>query len=304
MRKDTRARKIAGVIGAVLAVGSLLAACTSGPSSDPSSSSTQSGDAIWDRIEAEKSIKVGIFNQAPYGYLTADGEVAGESIDTLRAALATYGIDNIEAEVVEFSALVPGLAAGRFDAIAAGLYVNPERCEQVAFGTPTLKMGETFLVHTGNPKNLHSYADVVADSTARLGVTGGSAEFKFARDAGIPEGQIVVFADNGGMVAGLKANRVDAIGITVGTAANLMMKDPDSGLEIAEPFDSVLNGEELAGYGAVAFNKSATVLLEKFNSAIESLRASGELVTVMENNNLSAKEVAPTTVTVEQLCAG
>ena len=29
--------------------------------------------------------------------------------------------------------VIPGLNAGRFDLIAAGLFITPERCEQVAF---------------------------------------------------------------------------------------------------------------------------------------------------------------------------
>ena len=42
--------------------------------------------------------------------------------------------------------IVDGPDAGRFDIIAAGMYVTPERCRQVAFSEPTYAVGEGFVV--------------------------------------------------------------------------------------------------------------------------------------------------------------
>jgi polar amino acid transport system substrate-binding protein len=264
---------------------------------------TASGGDPWDALRRGKRIRVGIFNQAPYGYLTPDGTVGGESVDTLRAVMRTYGINELEPSVVEFNALVPGLAAGRFDAICAGLYINPQRCSEVAFGMPHLKMGETFLVKKGNPRNLHSYADVVANPGVKLGVNGGTAEFKYAQDAGIPSGQIVTFTDSAGLISGLKSGRVDAIGLTVGTAANTLSKGGNEDLEMAVPFESTIKGKEIAGYGAVAFQKNWSTVVARYNEGLQKLRDSGELARIMQQNKLTPAEVAPAEKTVEQLCA-
>ena len=52
---------------------------------------------------------VGLANEKPYAYIETDGTVTGAIIEVLRAALKPMGIDKIEANINEFSALVPGL---------------------------------------------------------------------------------------------------------------------------------------------------------------------------------------------------
>ncbi len=54
--------------------------------------------------------------------------------------------------LTEFGSLIPGLQAGRFDIIAAGMFVNPKRCEQVQFSEPTYGIGQAFLVAEGQPE--------------------------------------------------------------------------------------------------------------------------------------------------------
>ncbi len=69
------------------------------------------------------------------------------------------GTNEVEGVLTEFGSLIPGLAAKRFDIIAAGMYVTPERCKQVALSGPDLWGWERpFLVKCkrANPKNLHT----------------------------------------------------------------------------------------------------------------------------------------------------
>ncbi|WP_369392660.1 hypothetical protein [Paraburkholderia kururiensis] len=42
------------------------------------------------------------------------------------------------------------------------MYITPERCKQVAFADPQYQIQDTLLVLKGNPKKLHSYADVAS----------------------------------------------------------------------------------------------------------------------------------------------
>ncbi|MCH5710081.1 transporter substrate-binding domain-containing protein, partial [Salmonella enterica] len=90
--------------------------------------------------------------------------------------------------LTEFGSLIPGLQAKRFDIIAAGMYVTPERCGQVAFSNPTYGVGQAFLVKQGNPKNLHSYEDVVKNPDAKLGVVVGAIEAEYASKVKVPAG--------------------------------------------------------------------------------------------------------------------
>ena len=58
---------------------------------------------------------------------------------------AKLGVKKVDAVLTEWGALIPGLKAGRFDVIAAGMYITPERCKQVAFADPQNQIPDTLL---------------------------------------------------------------------------------------------------------------------------------------------------------------
>ena len=68
------------------------------------------------------------------------------------------------------------LAAGRFDAVATGLYVTSERAKRVAFAQPAAWVGQGLLVAGGNPRGLHSYADAEGHVDVVLAALAGSVE--------------------------------------------------------------------------------------------------------------------------------
>lgn len=221
----------------------LLAACS--PGQEP----------LLARIEAGKTIRVGFANEPPYAYLDPEtGELTGEAPEVARHVLGELGGGHIEGVLTEFGALIPGLKAGRFDVIAAGMYVTPERAKEIAFSDPTYSMGEAFLVKTGNPLSLHAYADVAGHATARLGVVSGAIELDYARKTGVPEERIVVFPDAQSALAGLRAGRIDAYAGTALTVRDLHRKVADPGLAVADPFeDPIIDGRVSRGYGAFGF---------------------------------------------------
>ncbi|KAG1451136.1 hypothetical protein G6F57_016243 [Rhizopus arrhizus] len=171
------------------------------------------------------------------------------------------GINEVEGVLTEFGSLIPGLAAKRFDIIAAGMYVTPERCQQVAFSDPTYGVGEAFLVKQGNTKNLHSYEDVVKNPDAKLGVVVGAIEGDYAQKVKIPAGQVVVFPDAVSALSGVQAGRADAYAATALTINDLMGKTQDgSGLEKADPFtDPVIDGKGVRAVDVVAPGQSGFV---------------------------------------------
>src|SRR3546814_1080159 len=99
-----------------------------------------------EKAKAAGFIRVGFANEAPYGYATPDGKLTGESPEVVKAVLKKMGIAEVDGVLTEFGALIPGLKAGRFDIIAAGLFVNPKRCEQIQFSEQTYGIGQAFLV--------------------------------------------------------------------------------------------------------------------------------------------------------------
>ena len=83
------------------------------------------------RIQREGVVRVGFANENPYAFAQPDGTLSGEAVEVARAVFEQMGIEEMEGVLTEFGSLIPGLQAGRFDVITAGMYVNPGRCEQV-----------------------------------------------------------------------------------------------------------------------------------------------------------------------------
>jgi polar amino acid transport system substrate-binding protein len=72
--------------------------------------------------------------------------VTGESPEIIRAVLGKIGVKKIDSVLTEWGGLIPGLQAGRFDLIAAGMYITPERRQQVLFTDPHYQVRDTLLV--------------------------------------------------------------------------------------------------------------------------------------------------------------
>jgi polar amino acid transport system substrate-binding protein len=221
-----------------------------------------------ERIGREGAVRVGFANEAPYAYLDQEsGRLTGEAPEIARLILKRMGIEQVEGVLTEWGSLIPGLKAGRFDIIAAGMYITPKRCREIAFADPTYSIGEAFLVAAGNPTGLHGYDDVATKSDARLGVVAGTVELGYAQALGVPRERIAVLPDNPSALAALSAGRIDAFGGTSLTVADLLAKaGGDAGLERAQPFHQpVIDGREARGYGAFGVRKEDRALLHELN---------------------------------------
>lgn len=249
------------------------------------------------------TIRIGYANEAPYAYMDSKAaKVTGESVEIARVVLKRMGVNEVEGVLTEFGSLIPGLQAKRFDIIAAGMYVTPTRCEQVAFSNPTYGVGEAFLVQKGNPKNLHSYEDVLKSQDARLGVVVGAIEGEYAEKLKIPSDRVIVFPDAVSALSGVRAGRADAYAATALTIGDLMTKVTDQPVERAEPFtDPVIEGADVRGYGAYAFRKEDQAFADAFNAELAKLIGSDEHRKLVEPFGFSKAEL-PGDVTAAKLC--
>src|SRR5437667_64187 len=89
-------------------------------------------ETTFERAKAQGFIRIGFANEAPFGYATPDGKLTGEAPEVAKAVLAKMGIPQVDGVLTEFGSLIPGLKAGRFDIIAAGMFINPKRCNEIA----------------------------------------------------------------------------------------------------------------------------------------------------------------------------
>ncbi|MDT7599391.1 MAG: polar amino acid transport system substrate-binding protein, partial [Pseudonocardiales bacterium] len=222
-----------GVAGAFALAGpALLAAC----------SSTSSGDTLANAKKAG-TIKVGIANEAPYGFTDPGGKVTGESVEVGRAVLKALGINDIQATTVEFGALIPALGARQFDMVTAGMFINPTRCAAATFSDPDYTAPTAFLVPKGNPKGITKFEDVKSKSL-KLAVLSGAVEQGYAKDSGIPDGQVQAFDTQNTLLQAVSAGRADAAALTNISLNDVVGKNPTAAVEVTKGFFPVLNGKE------------------------------------------------------------
>jgi polar amino acid transport system substrate-binding protein len=258
-----------------------------------------------ERVLREGTIVIGISNGSPWGYRDASGQPVGFHPDLVRAAFARLGVNKVEMVVTEFGALIPALTANRFDAIAAGLYISPERCQLVAFSDPDLKLADAALVAKGNPKNVHSYADVAADPGVKFGVGRGSTTAKNASAAGVPEDRMQLFPDIQSNVSALLTGRIDVAAFSAPTVARILSDANIIGLERVVPFQgaSQQGGGDRLSYSAVAFRKQDSDLRDLYNTKLRELKSDGTLAKIMTKYGFSDDEKAPD-LSSDQVCGG
>lgn len=254
-----------------------------------------------ERILRDGKIVIGIHNRSPWGYRDdVTGAATGWHPDLLRAAFAGLGVKELEIRVTEFGALIPGLLAGRFDAVASGLAITPERCQQVAFGAPDLKVPDAAIVLAGNPKNIQGYDEIASNTDITMGAGRGSVVARNATAAGVPNDRMLLFPDIESNVSALRAGRIDVAVLSSPTVIGLLNGGSAQGLERA-PF---VVADEQANYAAVAFRKEDDDLKALYDAQLAALRKDGTVAGIMAKYGFGTPEAVPETMTADKLCSG
>lgn len=263
---------------------------------------TTDEESTLERLQREGKIVVGFANENPYAFETADGQLTGEAVEVARAIFQEMGIQEMEGKLVDFSSLISGLQAKQFDAVTAGMFIDPNRCQQVAFANPEYRVGEALGVPEGNPKNLHSYEDIAADPSLKVGVMVGAVEIDYMKAAGIQDDQMEILNDQPAVVAALSTGRVDAVTMTGPSLQAFLDSGEASGIERVDDFKQpVVDGEEVWGYGATAFRFEDEDLRKAFNEGLQKLKDDGRLLEILSQFGFTEEEL-PGEVTAAQLC--
>ena len=249
-------------------------------------------------------VRIGYSNEAPFAYYdNRTGKLTGESVEVTRRVLAEMGITQVEGVITEFASLIPGLKAGRFDLIAAGMWILPPRSREIIFSERLSCILQGMLVQEGNPLDLHSYRDVTRHGSARLGVVAGGVELMFARAAGVPESRLFIFPDQPSAVAGLQAGRVDANAGPAPAHRDLLRKPSASGLETIDPFvQPRAAGLPARTCSGIGFRKEDKRHLDEFNRHLTGFIGTPEHLELIRRFGFTEAEL-PAGMTTEELCA-
>ncbi len=256
-------------------------------------SAPAAAETTLERVQRTGEIRIGYANETPFAYTKLDGTVTGESPEIAKIIFGKIGVTKVNAVLTEWGSLIPGLIAGRFDVIAAGMYVTPERAKQVLFSDPHYQLGDTLLVAKGNPSKLTSYADIAANDKVKIAIMAGTSQYAYAIAAGIPEGRIMQVPSPTAQLMAVRTRRAQA---AVGTALTMKGLAVKGGSRVAAITDFKDDPAHM-GYGALAFRQQDTDLRDTVNTALQGWIGSEEhLRTVapfgFDTSNLTKKTLA------------
>lgn len=272
-------------LGGMVAVGGSLTACST---TEPGGSEA-GGGGLLERAR-QQGLRIAIGNEPPYTELAADGTVTGCEPDVLRAVCERMGIENVEGIVSGYDAMIPGLKANRWDAIAAGLFMKQSRCREVIYASPVIVSTESFGVRPGNPKDVTTIADVKDRDDLRVGVVPGGFEQGILETAGVDPARIVNVTDARGGADALAADRIDAF-----LLPTLSLRELD-GVEVTDPIEDAPSTGSSA-----AFRPDDQDFLDAYNIELEAFKAEPEFAEILEKWGFDPTVVDG--VTTEELCA-
>ena len=307
----TSLRRKSAVTASAGALALVLAACGGGETDDAATSDETAADESTDGGEAtgrlaelqeEGTITVGFAGEAPYSFRNDEGELVGASVALQERIWNELGIDNVEGVQAEFAQLIPGLNAGRFDIVAAGMSILPDRCEQAIFSDPEFQYTTALMVEEGNPHGLTDMQSIAEAEDVELATMTGAIESSYADDLGIDNTEV------GGPVDGMDAvtsGRADVFALT-GISLNWMAdNNPDAPVEVTDTFVATIDGVEQYGAGATVFSTEDTELRDAYNEQLAPIvESEEEYLSVVGDWGFTAGERPTGEFTTEDLCQG
>lgn len=284
-------RRSAAIGLAAAAAPAVLAACQS----------TNSGETL-NAARSAKTIKIGIANEAPYGFTDSSGDTTGEAPAVARAVFAALGIPSLQANVVPFDQLIPALNAKQFDVVAAGMNITPVRCKAALFSDPDYSALTALLVPSGNPQGVRNLSDV-ASKNLKIAVLSAAVEKGYATAAGVPEGNIQTLDTQDNLLRAVTAGRVYCAALTDISLKWLVKQNPGAGVEVTPGFTPVQNGRPVISAGGFVFRQADTSLRDAFNQQLRALHGNGEWLRLASPFGFGEANVPPAGLTTANLCA-
>jgi polar amino acid transport system substrate-binding protein len=262
-------------------------------------------ETTWQRILRTKSVRVACVGTERSAMVNLDGTFTGISPEILRQVLAPYGDIKLVPVQMDFDSMIPALIANRVDIVANTLSIRKARCAQIAFGNPEFNAREGIVVMKGNPKNLHSFADIAKNKDAKLGCIVGGWEATYAEIAGIPKERVLEFPDQALGTRTILDGRIDAFATIRFQLVGILEDINNPNLELAEPFSAPLNAHGVPNVNltAAGFRKGDNDFREAYNHGLADLIASGKLLTIIKETTGGNQDDMPTPgVTAEEAC--
>ena len=202
---------------------------------------------------------------APFEFMdTKTREFVGYDIDLIRAIADKAGYD-IEVVNMGVDALIPGLAAGSIDVVAAGVSITPERAARVEFTKPYYTAGLSMIVKKSDAKK---YPDFKSLANAHVAVQIGTTGAEKAKS--IPGAAVQTFNGTNEAFMALQIGHVSAVIHDRPVLAYFMKMQPRAAKSLQ--LQPVLEDSQQYGFAVKKGNKE---LLDALNKGYDAVCAEG-----------------------------
>jgi polar amino acid transport system substrate-binding protein len=212
-----------------------------------------------------------------------DDKPLGFDVDMMEAIAAKMKLQSAMTGM-EFKGLIPAILGGRIDAIASGMYINPERSQVVDF-IPYLRIGNQLLVAKGNPTHIKDQDDLCGH---KIVVPVGTVYEKEAQahaadcdKAGKPALTVTSLTSTAVGALAIKEGRAEILIASTPTCAALIKESPDA-FETTGP---VFENNTLLGIG---LPKDKPALKDAVETAYKAIVADGVMTELIKKYGLPA----------------
>lgn len=255
----TRKGFIAAASSALAALA--LAGCSS--ADDTSGSAAASGDLLEDIQTRGEMVFATEGTWSPWTFHNGEGDLTGFDIEVARGIAGRLNVEATFAEG-EWDGLLAGLDSGRYDTMANGVSVTPEREEKYAFTDPYAY--NRIVVITMADSDIASMEDLDGKTTAN---TLGSSYATLAESYGATNTGVDDFNQT---IELLESGRIDATLNDEVVFADYMDQHPNASLKVA-----AVNDEPTHVAFPLRREDATQSLLDAMNDAIADMRETGEL---------------------------
>jgi polar amino acid transport system substrate-binding protein len=243
------------------------------------------GDRSLQRVRESGVLRIGYAVEPPYALLQPDGTVSGESAEVAREVARQLGVQT-RWILTRFEQLIDALELGRFDMVAAGMFISPVRARRVRFSRPTLRVRPGWLTVQGNPRHLGAYSQLPASPGVRVVVLAGSLEEGALQELSLPSGTVTPVPDAQSGLAAVTSGTADGLALSLPAVAH--MAATGANRLVAVPADGPGSRVNLT---ALAFRHEDTALQRSVDEVLERFIGSAAHVGLLQHFGLSAADL-------------
>lgn len=205
----------------------------------------------------------------PFNSLNAAGQLEGFDID-IANALCEEMKAKCQIVTQDWDGMIPGLQAGKFDAVIASMSITPERLEKVDFSKKYYNTPPAIVA----PKDTDIKGVTKEDLAGKtIGVQGSTTHFNYAEKT-YTDSEVKAYPTADEYKLDLANGRLDAVSDDIVTLSQWLETSDGACCKLVGQITPVV---EIHGPGAgVAVKKGNTALADKFTAAIAAIRANGK----------------------------